>query len=97
MCAAKLRQPFDSDKAAELFKALGDPTRLSLLYLVAETDEVRCIDLTRALGISAPTVTHHMKRLAAASLVSRTKKGKWAFYSVNRPEFDRVNELIEAL
>ncbi|MDZ5308527.1 ArsR family transcriptional regulator [Corynebacterium diphtheriae] len=51
-----------SVKAAALFKVLSDPTRLQLLYLVAENPErLCCVDLSEALAVSAPTVTHHMK------------------------------------
>nr|WP_244659105.1 ArsR family transcriptional regulator [Corynebacterium diphtheriae] len=52
-----------SVKAAALFKVLSDPTRLQLLYLVAENPErLCCVDLSEALAVSAPTVTHHMKK-----------------------------------
>ncbi|WBT09112.1 metalloregulator ArsR/SmtB family transcription factor [Corynebacterium sp. SCR221107] len=87
------------NKAAQLFKVMSDPTRLGLLYLVAESPEGRlcCADLSNALKISAPTVTHHMKKLESVGLVRRNKEGKWAFYEVNDSEFNRVDRLINAL
>lgn len=85
-------------KAAALFKVLSDPTRLQLLYLVAENSErLCCVDLSEALAVSAPTVTHHMKKLADANLVTRHKRGKWAYYEIVNDEFARVHELIRTL
>ncbi|MEZ2121736.1 MULTISPECIES: ArsR/SmtB family transcription factor [unclassified Corynebacterium] len=88
-----------SERASELFKALGDPTRLKLLYLIAEsqTNEICSHELSEALEVSAPTITHHMKKLAAARLVHREQRGKWAYYTVNPDEFDRVHALIHEL
>ncbi|MBI8999537.1 winged helix-turn-helix transcriptional regulator [Corynebacterium sp. CCM 8864] len=88
-----------SERASELFKALGDPTRLKLLYLIAEsnTSEICSHELSVALRVSAPTITHHMKKLAAAKLVNREQRGKWAYYTVNSDEFNRVHALIHEL
>lgn len=69
--------------AADL-KALADPTRLGLLRLIAShPDATACIcDLTGPLGVSQPTVSHHMKILAEAGLVTRRQHGRWVHYSV---------------
>ncbi|MCS4489706.1 metalloregulator ArsR/SmtB family transcription factor [Corynebacterium sp. ES2794-CONJ1] len=69
---------------AEIFKVLSDPTRLKILLIVASNagQEICAHHLTGVLGVSAPTITHHMKKLMAASLVTRTKKGKWAYYEL---------------
>ncbi|AKE40496.1 ArsR-family transcriptional regulator [Corynebacterium kutscheri] len=86
-------------KASQLFKILGDPTRLHLLYLIANETRSRlcCVDLSESLNISAPTVTHHMKKLEAVNLVFRRKHGKWTFYEVNRTEFNKINKLVNTL
>jgi len=70
--------------AATVFKALGDPTRVRLLSLIAARQEGEaCIcDLTEPVGLSQPTVSHHMSTLAKAGLVSREQRGKWAYFAV---------------
>lgn len=85
------------DKAASLFRALGDPTRLRLYHLVAhpENSSACSYELARALGVSAPTVTHHMKKLTAAGLVMRTQAGKWAHFRVDPNHYAAVNAVIE--
>ena len=67
-----------------MFKALGDPTRVKLLSLIAASpDREACIcDLTEPVGLSQPTVSHHMKLLVEAGLARRDQRGKWAYYQV---------------
>ena len=77
----------DADAAAQLartFKALGDPHRVRLLSLIAAHDggEACICDLTDPVGLSQPTVSHHMKQLADAGLVTREQRGKWAYYRI---------------
>lgn len=73
-----------AERLARMFKALGDPTRVRLLSLIAaHADGEACIcDLTGPVGLSQGTVSHHMKILSDAGLVSRDQRGKWAFYRV---------------
>lgn len=77
-------EPAEAERLARIFKALGDPTRVRLLSLVAaNADAEACIcDLTDPVGLSQPTVSHHMKQLAEAGLVTREQRGKWAYYRV---------------
>jgi ArsR family transcriptional regulator, arsenate/arsenite/antimonite-responsive transcriptional repressor len=72
----------DAERLARAFKALGDPTRVRLLSLIASSPEREaCIcDLVDPVGLSQPTVSHHMKLLADAGLVVREQRGRWAFY-----------------
>ena len=86
-------------KTSNLFKALADPTRLRILYMIARRgeDNICACDLSEALNVSAPTITHHMKRLSAAGLVDREQRGKWAYYSVNSAQFERVEAIIESI
>ncbi|WJZ01578.1 ArsR/SmtB family transcription factor [Corynebacterium freiburgense] len=89
-----------NNRASLLFKALSDPTRLRLLYLVAEHSQggdICSCDLSEALKVSAPTVTHHMKKLSAAGLVQRQQRGKWAHYKVNPETFEQVDSLIRTM
>ena len=71
-----------ADDLARTFKALGDPARVMLLSLIAASaDGEACIcDLTAPVGLSQPTVSHHMRLLVDAGLVTREQRGKWAYY-----------------
>ncbi|NPC96849.1 helix-turn-helix transcriptional regulator [Nocardioides sp. zg-DK7169] len=72
----------EAERLARAFKALGDPTRVRLLSLIAASPEREaCIcDLVDPVGLSQPTVSHHMKQLVDAGLVLREQRGRWAFY-----------------
>jgi ArsR family transcriptional regulator, arsenate/arsenite/antimonite-responsive transcriptional repressor len=71
-------------RLARIFKALGDPTRVRLLSLIAAADggEACICDLTEPVALSQPTVSHHMKQLVDAGLVTREQRGRWAYYRV---------------
>ncbi|MGD8214226.1 ArsR/SmtB family transcription factor [Aestuariimicrobium sp. Y1814] len=81
---------------ARVFKALGDPTRLRLVSLIAAADGAEaCIcDLTGPVGLSQPTVSHHMKLLVEAGLVTREQRGKWAYYRLAGDAFDALRAAI---
>ncbi len=69
------------DRQTRFFKALADETRLRILKLL-ETREMCVCELMVALGLTQPTVSHHLGLLENAHLVKRRKEGKWVFYSV---------------
>lgn len=73
-----------AERLARVFKALADPTRVRLVSLIAAADGAEaCIcDLTAPVGLSQPTVSHHMKLLVEAGLIHREQRGKWAYYSI---------------
>jgi ArsR family transcriptional regulator, arsenate/arsenite/antimonite-responsive transcriptional repressor len=81
-----------AERLARVFRALGDRHRVRLLSLIAAADGAEaCIcDLTGPLGLAQPTVSHHMKQLAEAGLVTREQRGKWAYYRI-------VPEAMQAL
>ena len=85
--ATPLDPPMDRDRAEELarrLKALADPARLQLISLLrsAASREACVCDLTGPLGLSQPTVSHHLKVLAKAGLVDSEKRGYWTWYRV---------------
>ncbi len=89
VCCAPLDQPVlsveEAEATAELFKALGDPARVRIVNRLATAGEPVCIcELNGPLGLSQPTVSHHMKKLVDAGLVEREQRGKWAFFSLKR-------------
>lgn len=87
-CCSPVTGGVVSDDAAQtlakMFKALGDPTRVKLLSLIAASEDGEaCIcDMTEPVGLSQPTVSHHMKLLVEAGLAIREQRGKWAYYRV---------------
>ncbi len=82
----------EAERLARVFKALGDPTRVRLLSMIAASPEREaCVcDLTEPVGLSQPTVSHHMKQLVEAGLIEREQRGRWAYYRL-------VDETLEAL
>jgi ArsR family transcriptional regulator len=95
VCCAPLAAPtltdVEASATAELFKALGDPARVRALNLLATSTEPVCIcNLIAPLGLSQPTVSHHMKKLLDAGLVEREQRGKWAYYSLKREAVDKL-------
>ena len=85
-CASVLAAPLGEADAAELggmFAVLADPVRLRLLSLIAAAPEgeVCACDLVAPVGKSQPTVSHHLKVLSEAGLVSGEKRGRWVWYS----------------
>jgi ArsR family transcriptional regulator len=74
----------DADRTARTLKALADPARLRLLSIIAAHDggEACVCDLTEPVGLSQPTVSHHLKVLTEAGFVTREKRGVWAYYTV---------------
>jgi ArsR family transcriptional regulator, arsenate/arsenite/antimonite-responsive transcriptional repressor len=70
---------------ATLFRALGDPARVRIVNLLATTGEAVCgCELVPTLGLSQPTVSHHLKKLSEAGLLDREQRATWVFYSLNR-------------
>ena len=84
----------EAEDLAAAFKVLADPARLRLLSLIASTDEMCACDLIEPVGRSQPTVSHHLSVLTDAGLLTREKRGKWAWYRLV-PE--RLKVLRDAL
>jgi ArsR family transcriptional regulator, arsenate/arsenite/antimonite-responsive transcriptional repressor len=70
-----------ADRTSELMKALSDPTRLTMMASLWKARAPICIcDFTAGLGLSQPTISHHMARLKEAGLVEADKRGIWVYY-----------------
>ena len=70
----------EAEELATAFKVLADPVRLRLLSMIANSDEACACDLAEPVGRSQPTISHHLSLLTEAGLVTREKRGKWAYY-----------------
>jgi len=80
---------------ARLFKALADPHRVRIVNLLATSDGAVCgCDLEEPLGLSQPTVSFHLKKLADAGLLDRDKRGVWVFWSLNRRATARLGGVL---
>jgi ArsR family transcriptional regulator, arsenate/arsenite/antimonite-responsive transcriptional repressor len=84
-CAPLASAPLDAPDSVELanrLKALADPARLQALsiLLASENNEACTCDLTEPLGLAQPTVTHHLRKLLDAGLVTAQRRGVWTFY-----------------
>ncbi|MCP3853730.1 MAG: helix-turn-helix transcriptional regulator [Actinomycetia bacterium] len=87
-CAPLWEAPLEEAEATELanvFKALADPVRLRILSCVASASpgEVCVCDLPEVIGRSQPTVSHHLALLVKAGLLSREKRGRWVWFSLD--------------
>jgi ArsR family transcriptional regulator, arsenate/arsenite/antimonite-responsive transcriptional repressor len=94
-CCAPLGAPsLDEEEAfatAELFKALADPARVRIVNLLATRGGTVCAcDLYEPVGLSQPTVSHHLKKLTEAGLVEREQRGKWAYFSLKRDALEKL-------
>jgi ArsR family transcriptional regulator len=99
-CCAPLATPTLSDEEADatatLFRALGDAARVRIVNLLAASEEAVCVcELTPALGLSQPTVSHHLKKLTDAGLLEREQRSKWAYYSLSGEALERLASLVE--
>ena len=98
-CAPLLREPITAAQAADLarkMKALADPTRLRLVSMVAAHDggEACVCDLTEPLGLTQPTISHHLKILVDAGIFTRDKRGVWAYYSLVPAALDALAAVL---
>jgi ArsR family transcriptional regulator, arsenate/arsenite/antimonite-responsive transcriptional repressor len=98
-CTPLLREPITASQAADLahvLKALADPVRLQLVSMVAAHDggEACVCDLTDPLGLTQPTISHHLKVLVEAGILSRDKRGVWAYYALVPSALDAVSAIL---
>jgi ArsR family transcriptional regulator len=100
-CTPLVREPLTAVEADELshtLKALADPARLRLLSIVAASAgaEACVCDLIEPVGLSQPTVSHHLKVLTTAGFLTRSKRGTWAYYRLVPGALDRISQLFVA-
>jgi ArsR family transcriptional regulator, arsenate/arsenite/antimonite-responsive transcriptional repressor len=86
----------DAEALAGALKALADPARLRLISIIGacDTGEVCVCDLTGPIGLSQPTVSHHLKILVDAGLLTREQRGRWAYYRLVAGALDALSRLI---
>lgn len=93
--AAPIARP-EAEQLAGLLKAVADPTRIQLIsYINASNNAEACVcNLTEPLGLTQPTISHHLKVLTDAGLIEREKRGTWVWYRVNQDRWRQLATLI---
>ena len=81
---------------AELFKALGDETRLAIVQMLLGKELCVC-DVLDAFDMSQPTISHHLKILRQAGIVQDERQGKWIYYSLNPAAFRLLAGVIDVI
>jgi len=94
------REPLSQDQAERLavaFKALADPVRLRLLSLIASHDggEACVCDLTGEFAVTQPTISHHLKVLREAGLLTSQRRATWVYYRVQPDALAMLAQLLE--
>ncbi|TMQ92225.1 helix-turn-helix transcriptional regulator [Actinomadura soli] len=85
-----------AEQVAQIFKAVSDPTRLQILSMIqgSPAGEACVCDLTKPLGLTQPTISHHLKILVDAGLLTRDKRGPWAWFAVVPERLAAVRSLL---
>lgn len=97
-CCQEVAPPLAADRAeklAALWRALGDPTRVQMIHILAAATEPVCVcDFTAAFELGQPTISHHLAKLRDAGLVTSFKRGLWVFYRLDPHMSDRAREAV---
>lgn len=98
-CSPLVAEPLTGEQSAELarvFKAMGDPVRLRLLSLIASHagGEACVCDLTDVFDLTGPTISHHLKVLREAGLISGERRGTWIYYRVQPDVLRRLSAVL---
>ena len=88
--------PEQAQKIAAIFKVLGEPARLQLLSFIASQPkrEACGCDLIEPLGLSQPTVSHHLKVLYQAGLLNKERRGNWIYYLIDKEQIAMLQTVL---
>jgi ArsR family transcriptional regulator len=94
-CASVVEAPLSDSEAETLaatLRVLADPARLRLVsFIAAQPGAEACVcNLTGPVGLSQPTVSHHLKLLHEAGILNREQRGRWVYYSLRPGSLERV-------
>jgi ArsR family transcriptional regulator, arsenate/arsenite/antimonite-responsive transcriptional repressor len=100
-CSPLMAEPLTAGQAevlARAFKALGDPVRLRLLSLITARGghEVCVCELTSAFDLTQPTISHHLKVLREAGLITGERRGTWVYYRAEPRLLSYLSRMLEA-
>jgi ArsR family transcriptional regulator len=96
-CPPVTVDPVDRAADAALFKALGDAHRLTILATLARAEDEVCVcDFTSGLPLNQPTVSHHLKILRDAGLVTSERRGTWVYYRLAGNARERIDSALRS-
>jgi ArsR family transcriptional regulator len=86
----------NAEDLAVLLKAVADPARLQLISLIrASANCEACVcDLTESMGLSQPTISHHLRILTSAGVLTREQRGTWAWFTLNPKRLKEISRLL---
>ena len=88
----------ERDRLVAGFRALGDPTRLAIFRLIAAQEAPLCAcDVVDRFDLSQPTISHHLKALREAGLITVSRRGVWAYYAADPRGLDRLRAALDDL
>ncbi len=98
-CCAPVADGLDETQAvelADLLKVLADPARLRIVSMMASADggEVCVCDMTEPLGLSQPTVSHHIKVLRESGFISSERRSKWIYHRLIPAQLESVRTAL---
>jgi ArsR family transcriptional regulator len=98
-CCPPVKVPdLDLEAEAALLKAVGDPHRLTILATLARVDAEVCVcDFTDGLPLNQPTVSHHLRILREAELVTCERRGTWVYYRLAPDAFERLADALTSV
>ena len=89
--AAPVLDAGEAEATADLFRALSDPARVRIVNLLATSGRQLCAcEFEPALGLSQPTVSHHLKKLTDVGLLEREQRGKWAYFALSSEAVEKL-------
>jgi ArsR family transcriptional regulator len=95
-CKLRATRPLPGAKGrriAAMLKALGDPTRLEIMRMIAaQSGPVCACDIVDSFELSQPTISHHLKILRDAGLLTSRRSGLWSFYEPDREGLEQMAE-----
>ena len=88
--------PERAQKIAAIFKVLGEPARLQLIsYIASQPNQEACVcELIEPLGLSQPTVSHHLKVLHQVGLLDKERRGNWIYYLLNKERIATLQDVL---
>jgi ArsR family transcriptional regulator len=90
--------PADVQVEVKLLAALADPTRLQIVQLLAAQDEPLCVcDIVSQFALGQPTISHHLKVLREARLVTWERRGLWVHYALDRATLGQISLYLDGL
>ena len=88
----------ERERQVAVFRALGDPTRLEIFRFIAAQPEPACVcDIVDQFAVSQPTISHHLKTLREAGLVTVSRRGVWAYYAADPVGLKRLANSLDLL